>query len=462
MTTTSIKMNRHSIASIFLSLFMLLMLGACKKNSHDHHNSDSSKFSADVIDKWMTLQLRLMRNSTTIPNHAMSRQFAYTGITALESLAGDHAIRGKFSGKWNGLGGLPIPDPSARYYYPANVNAALAAINKSLFPNASGIDKAAIDSLESALNDVFLTTQPASIINKSNQFGKSVASAVFNWSESDGYKNADPYTPPVKDGLWVPTTAGGKAVSPYWGKNRTLVSGSIHNTQPAAPTTYSTNPNSNFYKMAKYVYDVSLNLTDDQKAMAIFWRDVPGISSPGHWLSILHQTINKTHSRLDKAAIAYALTGASIHDAIISCWKSKYQYSLVRPITYIRDVMGHAAWTTYIGTPMHPEYSSGHAVLSGAGATAMKELFGNVGSLTDHTYDYMGLAPRTFSSFSAIAEEAAVSRIYGGIHFKETVDLGLIEGSKVANNVLARFYPSQNEKMFSNEDVSIGLAPIAE
>ena len=152
--------------------------------------------------------------------------------------------------------------------------------------------------------------------------------------------------------------------------------------------------------------------------MAIFWRDVPGLSSPGHWLSILQQTVNKTSPRLDKAAIAYALTGASIHDAIISCWKTKYQHNLVRPITYIRNVMGHAGWNTYIGTPMHPEYSSGHAVLSGAGATIMKELFGSIGSLTDHTYDYMGLAPRTYSSFAAIAEEAAISRIYGGIHFK--------------------------------------------
>ncbi len=463
MTTTSIKMNRHSIASIFLvSLLTVLTLGACKKNHHDHHNSDASKFSADVLDKWMTMQLRLMRNTTTIPNHALSRQFSYAGIAALEALAPDHSIRSKLHGKWNGLAGLPVPSPAAKYYYPANVNAAMASINRSLFPNASNSDKMAIDSLESALNDVFLTTEPAGTINRSNDFGKSVAAAVFNWSETDGYKNADPYTPPVKDGLWVPTTPGAKAVAPYWGKNRTLVKGSIDNTQPGAPISYSTEPNSGFYKMVKHVYDVSQTLTDDQKAMAIFWRDVPGVSSPGHWLSILQQVINKTNARLDKAAIAYALAGASIHDAIISCWKTKYKYNLVRPVTYIRNVMGHATWSPYIGTPGHPEYSSGHAVLSSAAAAAMKEIFGNTGSFTDHTYDYMGLAPRTYSSFTAIAEEAAISRIYGGIHFKETADLGLIEGKKVAANVLAKFYGHHADKMFANDDVSIGLAPIGE
>lgn len=443
-------MNRHSIAYLFLvSLLTVLTFGACKKNTSDHpHGSDASKFSADVLDKWMTMQIRLMRNTTTIPNHALSRQFAYAGIAALESLCTDHSVRAKFSGKWNGLAGLPIPDPSARYYYPANVNAAMASVNRALFPNANSADKTAIDSLESALNDVFLTTQPAGIINRSNDFGKSVAAAVFNWSETDGYKNADPYTPPVKDGLWVPTTAGAKAVAPYWGKNRTLVKGSITNTQPAAPISYSTEPNSDFYKMAKYVYDVSQTLTDDQKAMAMFWRDVPGVSSPGHWLSILQQVVGKTNSRLDKAAIAYALTGASIHDAVISCWKTKYEHNLVRPITYIRNVMGHATWNTFIGTPSHPEYSSGHAVLSSAGATAMKEVFGNGVSITDHTYDYMGLAPRTYSSFAAIAEEAAISRIYAGIHFKETVDLGLIEGRKVAVNVLGKFPGYHDGKTF--------------
>jgi hypothetical protein len=463
MTTTSIKMNRHSIASIFLVSFLaVLTFGACKKNSNDHHSSDASKFSAEVVDKWMTMQIRLMRNTTTIPNHALSRQFAYTGIATLESLSPDNAVRSKSYGKWNGLAGLPIPNPSARYYYPANVNAAMASINRALFPNASSADKMAIDSLETVLNDAFLTTQPAAIINRSNDFGKSVAAVIFSWSETDGYKNADPYTPPVKDGLWVPTTPGAKPASPYWGKNRTLVAGSINNTQPDAPIIYSAESNSDFYKMAKHVYDVSQTLTDDQKAMAIFWRDIPGISSPGHWLSILKQVIGKTNTRLDKAALAYALTGASIHDAIISCWKTKYKYNLVRPLTYIRNVMGHATWSPYIGTPSHPEYSSGHAVLSSAGATAMKELFGNIGSFTDHTYDYMGLPSRTYSSFAAIAEEAAISRIYGGIHFKETADLGLIEGSKVASNVLSKYYGRHHETMFSKDEVSIGLAPVGE
>ena len=448
MTTTSSKMNRHSIASyLLLSLVSIMLISSCKKNDH-HDRNQSAKYSSEVLDKWMTMQLRLMRNATGTPNQAFSRHFVYSGISALQSLSPDLHVYSKWAPKWNGLGGLPSPNYSVRYYYPANVNAAMAAINKSLFPNASDADKMAIDSLEAAIKASFPMNESQTVINRSIDFGKSVAIAVFNWAETDGYKNSgNPYSVPVKDGYWVPTPpAFAPPVSPYWGNNRTVIAGSITNTQPDAPIAYSTDTDSRFYQMARYIYDVSQNLTDDQKAMALFWRDVPGVSSPGHWLSILQQVVYKTGARLDKAAVGYAFTGAAINDAIISCWKTKYKYNLVRPVTYIRNVMGHSTWSPFIGTPAHPEYSSGHAVLSAAGATSLKEIFGNIGSFTDHTYDYMGLAPRTYPSFMAIAEEAGMSRIYGGIHYQESVDIGFVEGKKVAANVLSKPYNSKSSE----------------
>ena len=451
MTTTSFKMNRHSIASfILVTVTTTLLLSSCKKNGDYHHN-ESGRYSAEVLDKWMTMQLRLMRNATGIQNQAFSRHFVYAGIAALESLSPDLNAHSKWSGGWNGLTGLPASNHSVKYYYPANVNAAMAAINRSLFPNANAADKTAIDSLESALNAGFISTQSSDVVTKSNDFGKAVAAAVFNWAETDGYKNAGaPYTPPTGPGKWVPTAPAFAApAAPYWGNNRTVVAGSIQNTQPAAPISYSIEPQSAFYQMVKQVYDVSQNLTEDNKAAALFWRDVPGVSSPGHWLSILQQVVRKTNSTLDKAALAYALTGAAINDALISCWKTKYQHNLVRPITYIRDVMGHTNWNSFIGTPAHPEYSSGHAVLSGAAGAAMKELFGNIGTFTDHTYDYMGFAPRTYQSFTAIAEEAAQSRVYGGIHYKQTADLGLVEGHKVTARIFSK---QQNGKFGSTGD----------
>jgi hypothetical protein len=440
MAQTSFKMKRNSFFSFATTAVLAAtLLGSCKKDEWPPKNHQPGAYSADVIDKWATMQLRLMRNATGIPNQAFSRHFAYTGIAALQSLAPGFHGQNDWSGEWNGLTGLPPRNLSDRYYYPSNVNAAMAAINRSMFPNASAADKAGIDSLEAAFNADFLATTEQSLIATSANYGKAVAEAVYNWAETDGYKNANaPYTPPTGPGLWVPTPpAFAAAATPYWGNNRPIIAGSTSNTLPAAPPVYSTEPASAFFKMVKQVHDASQALTDDQKAMAIFWRDVPGVSSPGHWLSIMQQVMRKKNASLDKAALAYALTGSAINDALIACWKAKYKYNLVRPITYIRDVMGYSTWSSHIGTPSHPEYPSAHSALSGAAAEALDRLFGNVGTITDNTYNYLGLVPRTYASVSAIANEAGQSRLYGGIHYQPSIDAGLMQGKKVTGNLFS-------------------------
>ena len=152
----------------------------------------------------------------------------------------------------------------------------------------------------------------------------------------------------------------------------------------------------------------------------------------------MQQVLKQTNSHLDKAALAYAITGTCISDASISCWKTKYTYNLVRPITYIRNVMGYTTWNPVLTTPAHPEYSSAHAVVSAATADAFTVLFGNIGSFTDHTYDYLGFAPRTFNSFRDIGIDAGNSRLYAGIHYQPSINTGLIQGRKVTANILER------------------------
>jgi len=440
---TSVKMKGHFLAAFkVLAVMSIVVLSSCQKDENFPavaKGPQPSKFSSEVLDKWMTLQLRLMKNATGIPNQAFSRHYAYSGITALQSMAPGFHGKPSWINKWNGLTGLPVSQPNDHFYYPANVNAALAQINRLFFPNANASDKNAIDSLENALKAEYLLIKDQPTIDLSADYGKAVAVAVFNWAETDGYKDAGkPYTPPVGDGLWVPTPpALAPASTPYWGKNRPIVAGSTNNTRPAAPESYSVVPGSPFYQMAKHVYDVSQTLTDDQKAMAMFWRDVPGVTSPGHWLSILQQTIRKTEANLEKGALAYALTGTAINDALISTWDSKFHYNLVRPITYIRNVLGHTTWNSFIGTPPHPEYSSAHSALSAAAAEMMEQLFGNIGIITDNTYNYMGMSTRSYSSFTAIAVEAAQSRVYAGIHYQPSVEAGLVQGKKVTENILS-------------------------
>ena len=410
------------------------------KNLIHGHLKQTKTYTSDVAIAWMNMQLRLMSTTSGIPNVAFTRPYAYSGIALYEAVEPGMPAYQSLEGQLSGLTGLPKTLPGLAYHWPSSANAALAYINKYMFPTTSTANKISIDSLENVLNTQYQSEAEAQIITRSINFGKEVAQKVFEWAQTDGYLHAsDPYTPPTGPGLWVPTSpAFAPASTPYWGNLRTLVSGSGDNTQPAAPTPYSTDPSSDFHKMVKELYDVSQTLTPEQTARALYWRDIPGVTTPGHYVSILKQVLVNDKPMLDKAAIAYALGGITANDASISCWQTKYHYNLVRPITYIRTVLGYTTWSPVISTPAHPEYSAAHAVLSAATADAFTNLFGDNYSFTDHTYDNLGMTPRFFSSFRAFGEDAGYSRIYGGIHYRPSVVVGLEQGRKVAQNIISK------------------------
>jgi hypothetical protein len=400
-------------------------------------NIPASVLSSEVTDKWMTLEIRLFKNATGISNGAFARPFAYSGITAYESTNPGHE---SWKSHYNGLSNLPEADKNRQYFWPASVNAALAEFNRSFFTTAhsAAIDIAAIDSLETAINTSFGGLYP-DVIDRSNGFGRSIADAVFAWSQTDGYNenNVLPYTPPVGPGLWERTPpAFAPAIGPFWRNDRPIIAGSGDNSLPPPPTAYSEDPQSAFYKMVNDLYKASQTLTTDQKNWALFWRDVPGVTTPGHWMSIIQQIIRQTHSHLDMATRTFALVGICLNDANLSVMNTKYTYNLVRPVTYIRKVIGDTAWLSFIPTPAHPEYSSAHSVVSAAASEALGALFGDIGPFTDHTWDYLGFPTRTFNTFRAIGVDAGDSRFYGGIHYQPSIDIGLQQGRVVGGNIL--------------------------
>jgi hypothetical protein len=397
-------------------------------------------YSSDVAVSWMNMQIRLMRTSTGIANVVFVRPYAYSGITLYETVVQGMPGYQTLQGQLTGLSGLPATSPGFAYHWPSAANAALAYINKSLFPATSNANKAAIDSLENALNAQYHGEADPATLSRSIDFGKAIAQRVFAWAQTDGYQHVnDPFTPPVGPGFWVPPTIPLPATSsPYWGSLRNLVTGSSQGAMAGPPTPYSEDPASAFYKMAKEVYDASQMLTPDQTAMALYWRDIPGVTTPGHYVNILKQVLEHDKPMLDKAAVAYALSGIVCYDASVTCWKSKYQYNLVRPITYIRNVLGHTTWAPLLATPAHPEYPSAHAFLSASVADVFTAVFGEDYHWTDHTYDYLGFAPRPFNSFRDFGVDAGNSRLYAGIHYQPSIDVGLTEGRKVASNILSR------------------------
>jgi hypothetical protein len=340
------------------------------------------------------------------------------------------------SGQLAGFWGMPLTEPGSAYHWAATANAALADMNRKLFPTTAAGNKVKIDQLEDSLNAVYASEVNAVTLQRSIAFGKEVAARVFAWAITDGFANVNPlYVPPIGPGLWIATSTN-PPVNPYAYQRRLIVPGSANGTALEPLPTFSTDPSSAFYAMVKDVYDVSLTLTAEEKAMADYFKDAPGYGAGGGFVSLLSQTISLTQPTLDMAVLTYVKVGMSQHDATIVLFTNKYVFNVIRPITYIRAVID-PAWLPYLGTPNHPEFPSGHATTNGAVLGMMSHIFGNNFPMTLHTYDYLGYPARSYNTFTQMGLDMANSRLYGGLHYRETCEKSLVQGKKVADNILS-------------------------
>ena len=409
---------------------------ANSQNKHGHLKQTKT-FSSDVAIRWMNMQIELMRKTTTVGNVAFSRHYAYSGIALYESVVPGMPAYQSIASQLNGLNGLPVTTPGLAYHWAASANAALAFINKKMFPNASAEDKAAMNALEVALHSQYINESDADIIDRSVDFGRAVAQKIVDWAETDGYQHLnDPYSPPHSGGqYWTPPAPLPVHALPYLGNLRPIVPGSENGAHPDPPN-YAALP-----AMTLEVINAKPATGTDNYNKAFWWRDFPGTSTPGHYISILRQVLQKEKSTLDIAAIAYALGGIIDVDISISTWKAKYEYLLARPFNY-DDFMGQP-FTALLSAP-HPEYPAAHASLSAANAEAMTVIFGDNYAFTDSTFNGLvtpqgiSLSPRSYTSFREAGEEAGWSRLYGGIHYRQSIETGFWQGRKVASNIISK------------------------
>ena len=403
--------------------------------------------SAEVIYNWYELQMKLVKETPGFSPPIASRAFGYTGVTLYEAVSPGAPGYQSLAGQLSELESVPQPLADAEYHWPAVANSALASITRDLFPTATDENKAAIEALYAQNAAAFRAGD--SVIARSEQYGQEVASAIFEWSKSDGGHEGylrnfpEDYVPPVGEGLWVPTPRLNgadpqPALQPYWGNNRTLLPAADAQCDPPPPPAYSEAPDSQFYRETLEVYDVSQALTQDEIDIALFWADDPGKTAtpPGHSIAILTQVLKEQNASLPLAAEAYAKVGIAVSDAFIGCWKAKFEFGLVRPVTVIQKLFAED-WMPIVDTPPFPEYTSGHSVQTGAAAAILTDLFGESYAFTDHTHDALGLAPRSFASFAEMAEEAAMSRLYGGIHYRAAIEVGVDQGECIGERVNA-------------------------
>ena len=422
----------------FIVTIMASFVAGCNKSAIPVGKSQLLEQSSELIIDWTNVQIRLIRNTPGVTHPAYSRHFSYTGIAIYESLVNGDNKKISIASLLNGSIHFPVPPSANHIYFPISANAAFASMFR-FFYSGKEANLQIIDSIEQAYKARYTNKITNNYdVDRSIQYGKDIAAVVIEFSKQDGASNASVSYTPQGEGYWeaTPPTFGAPAV-PGWGNNRTVLSGSINNTLPAEPIQFSKDAGTPFYNMVKEVYDVSLSLTDEQKIIANFWDDLPNgkyISAFGHWFNILKQILQKENTPLMKGADAYLRLGITMNESTISCWKSKYTFHQLRPITYIRKYI-NAGWNSFIGTPAHPEYLAAHATISSSAAYALESVFGKNYSFADHTYESIAMPVRSYSSIEAAGTEAGMSRLYGGIHYRQSIEAGKACGNKVGENV---------------------------
>ena len=428
-----------------LVIALLPLPTGCDEDEKSENQTQS--YSSDVVSAWLDVQVSMLFAQTGNPfGFNPSRYMAYCGVALYESVVPGMPAYQSLYGQLTDMPEMPAVEPGQHYHWPASANAALAAMTQNFFSTTTAYNGQAVADLETQLNDQYRAEVGDVIFERSVEFGKAVATKIFEWSKTDNAAWPTSVTPPTGDGVWKSET-GAAPVNPYWGYNRLMVPGSLNNSV-SPPLAYSTDPSSPYYKEMKEVYDVSQNLTHEQKLIAKYFNDSnPGYPAGGHYICVLKQVIEQFNPALDKAAVTYAKTGITLFDATTSSFKAKYEHWKERPFSFIRSIIAPTAnpvWKPFIPTPGFPDFPSNHAVFSSSVAHVLSSIYGSQVSFTDETYEGMtadlgngveNLGSRHYDSFEEMTQEISMSRLYGGIHYRYSCEEGMKQGKKVAENI---------------------------
>ena len=445
---------RQASHPIIVTFLIFLIFQSCQKkiepNSEgmasgiavkDKTNSTAMLIGSAVATDWYKLQSRFFLAANPASNGTLNAEaFAYIGIALYEAVR--PGIKNSVSLSTLLYQMPAMPDAAnLGLDFTVTANAALASMVRKMYPWLTPANKSSVDSLENAYNNSVSLSKESEKFNRSQSFGRAIAQAVYNWSTTDNFNVGNSgYIVPVGPGLWVPTSAAPLPVNPFVSFSRPLLQehgGNSFIVPP--PLAFSTAPSSEFYQMVKQVYDVSKILTTEQRNMALFWNDQGvgvGFTPQAHMMNVVTEAIEQTGADLGTAAQTYAKAGIAIRDAQLVLFRSKYVYNLIRPISYIRSYID-PTWNTVIPTPNHPEYPSAHGYITSATVRAAAWVLGNDITVVDSTYKFRGTGyePRTFSSLDAVGYESGISRLYAGIHYLPSINVGIDYGRMLGDRV---------------------------
>ena len=440
---------------LLLAGFMLVPFGCQDTDTNDSGylslKNKATDYDGAMAHEWMQLGYQMAKDNFFFGPHA-ARTYGYLGLTVWESVYHGIPNAKGMEGQINDYEAANF-DPNKEYDWGIVLCSAMKVVFPELIENFSTSQRSQVDVLASLQEDQMMGKGVSELVREnSRDYGNRVGLKIVQRMHKDGRDVIQNIIPvlPERDSehpwYWDANTVGQTPVEPMWGTLRTFVVDNSQSCEIDAPLPYSTDPNSQFFKEAKEVFDIQRN--DSNRAIAFHWENGPGRTcSPAcHWVNITQQLLQRENRNLAECARAYCLVGFAAADGFSVIWYHKYKYNLLRPVTYLREQFD-PNWNPLVGTPPYPDYTSGSSTFGGAAPIVLKSVFGDI-SFTDKThlgsllYTPDGgpfvLPERTFPSLTAAGEEQAESRIIGGVHFRRACDLGLESGRCVGNTIVTR------------------------
>ena len=435
---------------ILITFSLILLFGCDNSNPNWKNEADNPEYLH-----------RSLKQITDVIVHDIfsppvaSRIYAYATIAAYEAMAPNYPEYQSLAGQLNGLTPVPQPEAGKDYCYSLAGTKAMLIVGKTLIFSEDKIEAFEAD----LLADIQKINMPKDVYDRSLAYAETVAKHILAWADKDNYKQTrtfPKFTINDNPSRWKPTPPDYMdAIEPHWNRIRPLTLDSATQFMPPPPTPFDMkDKNSPFYKEAMEVYKV-MEVDNEEKehrmAIAKFWDCNPYVShhkghvmfatkkiTPGgHWMGISQIACKKADADIMLSAKAYALTSIALFDGFISCWDEKFRSELIRPETVINTYIDQE-WAPVLQTPPFPEYTSGHSVISAAAASSLTAVFGDKFSYIDSVEVEFGMPPRSFDSFQQASDEAAISRLYGGIHYSPACFIGVEQGKKVGAHVLEK------------------------
>lgn len=444
-------MKRKLLSPFFAKTVLAILLAACGSMILTGCGRATKKMADDakIIHNNQDLLTQIIIYDVFTPP-VSSRIYVYASLAAYEAIRYAQPGNASLTARLRGFRSMPEPEKNKTYNYTlAATKAFFTVVHKVVF---------SLDSLkqyEQTTFNGFRDHTDADTYQRSVAFGEAIGKAILARANDDGYiksRGKAKFLGSNAPGKWRPTPPDYMdGVEWCWNTMKPLVLDSAAQFMPPRPPAYSTDTNSAFFKANKEVYLIGKSLTEEQKTIARYWDDNPfvvehsghmmfgnkKITPGGHWMGITAIAAQQSHADAVKTAKSYALTAIALYDAFISCWDEKYRSNVIRPITVINEFIDRN-WVPFLQTPPFPEYTSGHSTITASAATALTALYGDRFAFQD-TSDlrYIGMQ-RHFNSFHEAAAEASISRVYGGIHYRHSVDIGAEAGKKVGALVVEK------------------------